>query len=154
MRVCQFRHFGTHENPAQMAGLAAGSSVAKPLPCVKLFPYRDGLPRTDSLVPASHNHLLIIFSSRKRTLSGMYDMRQNDASMIPEPKIPSELAAHIRRLSHDLSNALEVILQTNYLLGMTEASEDSRKWRQMLDNGVLQATQINQQLRDYLRANS
>lgn len=84
----------------------------------------------------------------------MNDMRQNDASMIPEPKIPSELAAHIRRLSHDLSNALEVILQTNYLLGMTEASEDSRKWRQMLDNGVLQATQINQQLRDYLRANS
>lgn len=84
----------------------------------------------------------------------MNDMRQNDASTIPEPKIPSELAAHIRRLSHDLSNALEVILQTNYLLGMTQTSEESSKWRQMLDNGVLQATQINQQLRDYLRANS
>lgn len=84
----------------------------------------------------------------------MTDTRQNDAPTISESKIPSHLAAQIGRLSHDLSNALEVILQTNYLLGMGELSEDGRKWRQMLDKGVLQATQINQQLRDYLRANS
>lgn len=72
-----------------------------------------------------------------------------------DSKIPSQLAEQIRRLSHDLSNALEVILQTNYLLGMTEGnSEESRKWREMLDNGVMQATRINRQLREYVRANS
>lgn len=84
----------------------------------------------------------------------MTDMRHSNASTT-DPKIPAQLAEEIRRLSHDLSNALEVILQTNYLLGMTESSsEDSRKWREMLDNGVLQASQINRQLRDYIRANS
>jgi hypothetical protein len=48
-------------------------------------------------------------------------------------------------------------MQTSYLLGMAEtngASEDSRKWRNMLDQGVLQATQINGRLRDYIRAHS
>ena len=84
----------------------------------------------------------------------MTDMRHNNAPN-PDSKIPPSLAEQIRRLSHDLSNALEVILQTNYLLGMTEgSSEDSRKWREMLDNGVWQASQINRQLRDYIRANS
>jgi hypothetical protein len=89
----------------------------------------------------------------------MIDTRQNNApstSEFNESKIPPQLAAEIRRLSHDLSNALEVILQTNYLLGMTAdgASEDSQKWREMLDKGVAQATQVNRQLREYIRANS
>lgn len=86
----------------------------------------------------------------------MTDPRKNIAETASESKIPSHLAEQIRRLSHDLSNALEVILQTNYLLGMSEggASEDGRKWREMLDQGVMQATQINRQLRDYVRAHS
>src|SRR6185312_14912466 len=73
-----------------------------------------------------------------------------------ESKIPAPLAEQIRRLSHDLSNALEVIMQTNYLLGMSGESglEESAKWREMLDRGVMQATQINRQLRDFVRSNS
>lgn len=72
-----------------------------------------------------------------------------------DSKIPPTLAEEIRRLSHDLSNALEVIMQTNYLLGMSSASEDdSKQWREMLERGVAQATQINRQLRDFIRANS
>jgi hypothetical protein len=90
----------------------------------------------------------------------MIDTRQNNVSALEssESKISPQFAEQIRRLSHDLSNALEVILQTNYLLGMTEtnagANEESRKWREMLDQGVLQATQINGRLRDYIRAHS
>ena len=90
----------------------------------------------------------------------MIDTRQNNAPPPPESdesKIPSQLAANIRRISHDLSNALEVILQTNYLLGMTDASganEEGKKWREMLDQGVMQATKINRELRDYVRAHS
>ncbi len=72
-----------------------------------------------------------------------------------DSKIPSALAEEIRRLSHDLSNALEVIMQTNYLLGMSqEREDDGKQWREMLDRGVAQATQINRQLRDFIRANS
>lgn len=73
-----------------------------------------------------------------------------------DSKIPSALAEEVRRLSHDLSNALEVIMQTNYLLGMSKdvSDEDSGQWREMLDRGVMQATQINRQLREFIRANS
>lgn len=89
----------------------------------------------------------------------MIDTRQTNASALEssESKISPQFAEQIRRLSHDLSNALEVIMQTSYLLGMAEtsgANEDSRKWRDMLDQGVLQATQINGRLRDYIRAHS
>ena len=68
--------------------------------------------------------------------------------------IPSATAMQLRQLSHDLSNALEVILQTSYLLGTVDLSGDARQWRQMLDQGVQQATNINRQLRDYLRTHS
>ena len=87
----------------------------------------------------------------------MTDSQQNDAPGPGEQMIPVQIAENIRRLSHDLSNALEVILQTNYLLGMTAASgasADQQKWREMLDQGVAQATQINRELRDYVRAHS
>jgi hypothetical protein len=70
------------------------------------------------------------------------------------PPIPLEHAQEIRRFSHDLSNALEIILQTSYLLGMLELDENGRKWRSMLDGGVQKATEINRELRDFVRANS
>jgi hypothetical protein len=68
--------------------------------------------------------------------------------------IPLEQAKQLRRLSHDLSNALEIILQTSYLLGTVSLDESAQQWRQMLDKGVLQATEINAELRDYLRSQS
>jgi hypothetical protein len=71
----------------------------------------------------------------------------------PRP-IPEEQAKEIRRLSHDLSNALEVVLQTSFLLGTVPLDEDAKKWRQMLDNGVQQAAEINRKLREYVRGNS
>jgi hypothetical protein len=71
----------------------------------------------------------------------------------PRP-IPEEQAKEIRRLSHDLSNALEVVLQTSFLLGTVPLDEDAKKWRQMLDNGVAQAAEINRKLREYVRGNS
>lgn len=70
------------------------------------------------------------------------------------PPIPEEQAKEIRRLSHDLSNALEVILQTSFLLGMVDLDDDAKKWRSMLDGGVQQAADINRKLREYIRTNS
>jgi hypothetical protein len=70
------------------------------------------------------------------------------------PNIPAEQAKEIRRLSHDLSNALEIIVQANYLLGAMSTDEAAKQWVQMLDNGVLQAAGINRSLREYIVANS
>ena len=70
------------------------------------------------------------------------------------PTIPAEQAKEIRRLSHDLSNALEIIVQANYLLGAISHDESAKQWIQLLDNGVAQAAGINRNLRDYIVANS
>jgi hypothetical protein len=70
------------------------------------------------------------------------------------PRIPIEHAQQIRRLSHELSNALEIVLQTSYLLGTVPLDENARKWRTMLDGGVQKAAEINRQLRDFIRTNS
>lgn len=77
-------------------------------------------------------------------------MTQNNMT----PPIPSETASHLRKISHDLSNALEVILQTSYLLGTVQLDENASQWRQMLDQGVQQATSLNSELREFLRAHS
>jgi hypothetical protein len=68
--------------------------------------------------------------------------------------IPLEQAEKVRAYSHDLSNALEIIIQTSYLLGMLELDENGRQWRQMLDQGVQQAAQVNRELREYILKNS
>jgi hypothetical protein len=68
--------------------------------------------------------------------------------------IPQEQAAEIRRLAHDLSNALEIVVQANYLLSAAPLDETTRQWSKLLDQGVRQAAEINRSLRDYIRSNS
>lgn len=69
-------------------------------------------------------------------------------------QIPAEQASEIRRLTHDLSNALEIIVQTSYLLATVELQEPAAEWLRLLDHGVQQALKLNQELRDYVRTNS
>lgn len=69
----------------------------------------------------------------------------------PPRGISGEHIRQMRHLSHELSNALEIILQTSYLLGTSNLDEDGRRWRAMLDDGVQQATRINRDLRSVLR---
>jgi hypothetical protein len=70
------------------------------------------------------------------------------------PQIPEELALEIRRLAHDLSNALEIIVQTSYLLSMAELKEPATDWLRMLDSGVNKALELNLQLREYIKAHA
>jgi hypothetical protein len=58
----------------------------------------------------------------------------------------------IRELAHDLSNALEIIMQSSFLLGTLDLGENGKQWHQLLDGGVERATAINRQLRDAMRA--
>jgi len=69
-------------------------------------------------------------------------------------QIPEELALEVRRLAHELSNALEIIVQTSYLLSMAEMKEPASDWLRMLDSGVRKALETNQRLREYIKANT
>ena len=69
-------------------------------------------------------------------------------------EIPEELALEIRKLAHDLSNALEIIVQTSYLLSTVELKEPGSDWLRMLDNGVHKALDINLALRTYIETHT
>lgn len=70
----------------------------------------------------------------------------SDVEMIPE-----DLSVEMRRIAHDLSNALEVIIQTSYLLSTTEMKEPASDWLRMLDDGVQKAMGLNLALRNYIK---
>ena len=76
-----------------------------------------------------------------------------NVSVAPQ-QIPEELALEIRRLAHDLSNALEIIVQTSYLLNMAELKEPANEWLRMLDTGVNKALELNLQLREYIKVHT
>ncbi len=77
----------------------------------------------------------------------------NTPSASPQ-QIPEELALEIRRMAHDLSNALEIIVQTSYLLSMAELKEPASDWLRMMDSGVNKALELNLQLREYIKAHA
>lgn len=64
------------------------------------------------------------------------------------------MALEIRKLAHELSNALEVIVQTSFLLGTVELKEPATDWLRMLDSGVRKAMDINLALRTYVKAHT
>jgi DNA-binding MarR family transcriptional regulator len=67
-------------------------------------------------------------------------------------KIPAELAKELRLLAHDLSNALETIVQATYLVVQAGPPENSRAWVEMIDQASQEAVNINQKLRQILRS--
>ena len=68
--------------------------------------------------------------------------------------MPASLATEIRRLTHDLSNALEILVQTSYLLTLAELKEPASEWLKMLEGGVTRAIDLNSQLRTLVRDNT
>ena len=66
-------------------------------------------------------------------------------------KIPEEISVEMRRIAHDLSNALEIIVQTSYLLSTAELKEPASDWLRMLEGGVEKAIGLNQTLRNYIK---
>ncbi len=80
----------------------------------------------------------------------MSEKRDAQQEEIEQPKIPREHMMEIRRLVHEMGNALEIIVQTNYLLNMGEAEESTKQWLKMMDTGVRQASEVSKELRQYL----
>jgi hypothetical protein len=75
-------------------------------------------------------------------------------SLTTTGSIPPEISAEMRRLMHDLSNALEIVLQAGYLLSTTETDGPVKEWIGLLDGGAQQALEIHRQLREYVRTHS
>jgi hypothetical protein len=71
-----------------------------------------------------------------------------------DDKIPADLAKDLRFLAHDLSNALETIVQATYLITQAGPPEDSRRWVEMIDQASKDAVKINARLRELLRSHS
>jgi uncharacterized protein (DUF1778 family) len=65
-----------------------------------------------------------------------------------------EDAKQIRRITHDMNNALEIIVQASYLVNTTELSEQAREWMKLLDQGIQQATGLNREMREFVRMRS
>ncbi|MGI8770566.1 MAG: hypothetical protein ACR2JE_03950 [Acidobacteriaceae bacterium] len=72
----------------------------------------------------------------------------------PEQTITAADATEMRRLSHDLNNALEIIVQASYLVNMTELSDPAKDWMKLLDQGLRQAAELNKELRNYILSHS
>ena len=66
-------------------------------------------------------------------------------------KIPGELARELRTLAHDLSNALETIVQATYLISQAGPPENMRRWVQLLDQASQDAVKLNNQIRKTMR---
>jgi hypothetical protein len=69
-------------------------------------------------------------------------------------KIPPELAKELRTLAHDLSNALETIVQATYLISQSDPPENTRRWVELIDQATQDAVKINLKLRQMLRDRS
>jgi len=69
-------------------------------------------------------------------------------------KIPEEINTKLRSLAHDLSNAIETIMQASYLLAQTNLDENSKKWAELVDQAGRDAAKINRELREILRGSS
>jgi nitrogen-specific signal transduction histidine kinase len=67
---------------------------------------------------------------------------------------PADAVANLRTLAHDLSNALETILQAAYLLQEAKLDGKDKKWAQMIDNAARDAARTNREIRKILNSQS
>jgi hypothetical protein len=101
--------------------------------------------------------VLVELTTTDSSAGGTVDslMSESSTNTLPsQQQIPEEVAIEIRRLAHDLSNSLEIIVQTSYLLSMSELKEPASSWLRMLDSGVQKALDLNLELREYVKKNT
>ena len=63
-----------------------------------------------------------------------------------------EDVAHLRALAHDLSNALEAILQASYLLSHGKLETESKRWAHLIETSSEEAARINREMRKLMRS--
>ena len=63
-------------------------------------------------------------------------------------------AKEIRRITHDLNNALELLVQASYLVNTTELTDQAKEWMKLVDQGIRQATDRAREMREFVRSRS
>jgi signal transduction histidine kinase len=58
----------------------------------------------------------------------------------------------LRALAHDLSNALDTVLQASYLLSQSKLPPAVHAWAEMIDSAAQQAARLNQEMQELLRS--
>ena len=69
-------------------------------------------------------------------------------------KIPADSIPQLRKLAHDLSNAIENVMQGSYLLGHAKLDGQSKKWLSLINDAALEAARLNREIREILRSQS
>jgi signal transduction histidine kinase len=67
-------------------------------------------------------------------------------------KLPGDVTSHLRALAHDLSNALETILQASYLLSQAKLDGHCKKWTELIDTAAKDAARLNREIREILKS--
>jgi len=70
----------------------------------------------------------------------------------PERKLSPDVVKELRLLAHDLSNALEAVIQATYLARQATPSDDTGRWLEVIDKSSQDAVRLNQKLREILRS--
>ena len=75
------------------------------------------------------------------------------SAMEEEPnKLAIETVARLRVLAHDLSNAIENVMQASYLLAQSQLGDNDQKWLKTIDSAAQDAARINREIREILRS--
>jgi len=69
-------------------------------------------------------------------------------------KLADDTVTTLRTLSHDLSNAIENVMQAAYLLGQAKLDDHNAKWLALINTAAQDAARINRQIREILRTKS
>ena len=67
-------------------------------------------------------------------------------------KMSNDTITQLRILAHDLSNAIETVMQAAYLMAQSELDDNNQKWLQMIDTAAQEAAGINRTIREILRS--
>jgi hypothetical protein len=69
-------------------------------------------------------------------------------------KAAGDSIATLRTLAHNLSNAIENVVQASYLLGRAELDSQSKKYLLLIDESAREAARLNREIREILRSQS
>ena len=69
-------------------------------------------------------------------------------------KLADDTVITLRRLAHDLSNAIENVMQASYLLSQAKLDEQNGKWLALINSAAEEAARINREIREILRTHS
>jgi hypothetical protein len=67
-------------------------------------------------------------------------------------QLSPDVVVQLRELAHDLSNALETILQASYLLAQTDMVSSGKQWARMIDAASQDAARVNRKIREILKS--